>query len=154
MSDFWKRLCLASALTMAVAHGAAGGGVAAVPCHQDERVRATALSELPTGVRLTFLRGIAPEAADQALLANPDRFIARSGGAWQATDVVSGPPLPARRLIEAFQRQGRWWIWYETGGIAHTYHVAIFSSQGRLGWRLGLAETAGSTAALCRQVGP
>ena len=55
------------------------------------------------------------------------RLIAPREADWASTDVVSpGALLPGRRFI-AGGRQGRaWFVWYERGGIAHTYFAAVF----------------------------
>jgi hypothetical protein len=52
-------------------------------------------------------------------------YMAPRDAAWQVTDVVV-EPLPGRRFIRGDQVGSRWFIWYESGGIAHRYHVAIF----------------------------
>jgi len=52
-------------------------------------------------------------------------FIAPRDAAWQVTDVVD-EPLPGRRFIRGGRVANRWYVWYESGGIAHLYHAAIF----------------------------
>ena len=47
---------------------------------------------------------------------------------WQMTDalVATDPPLSFRRFIQAGHDAERWYVWYELGGIGHSYHIAIF----------------------------
>jgi hypothetical protein len=56
----------------------------------------------------------------------PALVIAEPGAPYQATDVISGPPLPGRRLVVAWTGDSTWILHYEAGGVAHTYHVAVF----------------------------
>jgi hypothetical protein len=51
--------------------------------------------------------------------------IAEPGQNWNATDVVSDPNLPAKRLIWAAIGGSYYVVHYERGGIAHTYHVLV-----------------------------
>lgn len=52
--------------------------------------------------------------------------IADPGEKFEATDVITDPDLPRRRLIFAGVTQGRAFIYYEEGGIAHSYIVELF----------------------------
>jgi mono/diheme cytochrome c family protein len=52
--------------------------------------------------------------------------MANPGEKFQVTDVISEPGLPRRRLIFAGISRDRYFIHYEKGGIAHSYHVAVF----------------------------
>jgi hypothetical protein len=47
---------------------------------------------------------------------------------WQETDATdtSKPPLSFRRFIQAGHEGARWYVWYEMGGIGHSYQIAIF----------------------------
>lgn len=64
--------------------------------------------ELPTLFRSNFLDLAEPRAS------------------FRATDVVVDPRLPARRLVMAACSIDHCLIYYERGGIAHTWHVALF----------------------------
>ncbi len=58
--------------------------------------------------------------------------MAEPGQNWQATDVISGPPLPGRRLIWAATVGDYSVVHYETGGIAHIC-TALVASLGKGG---------------------
>jgi hypothetical protein len=60
--------------------------------------------------------------------------IADPGEEFEATDVITDPDLPRRRLMFAGVVQDRAFMHYEQGGIAHSYVVELF--------RLGPQETA------------
>ena len=56
-----------------------------------------------------------------------EELIAARDADWQSTDVIlPGPPLPGRRFIGGGRRGNTWFVWYERGGIAHTYVAAVF----------------------------
>ena len=44
---------------------------------------------------------------------------------WQVGDVIIWD-LPRRRFIQGGRIGSRWYVWYEQGGIAHSYHLAVF----------------------------
>jgi len=52
--------------------------------------------------------------------------IAEPGAPFQATDVVSTPSLPARRLVAAGCSTDHCIVYFERGGVAHTWHVTVF----------------------------
>ena len=63
--------------------------------------------------------------------------IAEPGAPFQATDLVSTPNLPIRRLVAAGCSANYCLVYYERGGIAHTWPVALFHwtpSATRLEW--------------------
>jgi len=77
----------------------------------------TSVRGLPLGVR----------DALQALFGTPELDIAEPGAEFQATDVFGNPPLPIRRLIAAgCSPDFHCLVYYERGGIAHTWQVALF----------------------------
>ncbi|HEX9281495.1 MAG TPA: hypothetical protein VF878_03365 [Candidatus Udaeobacter sp.] len=51
--------------------------------------------------------------------------IAEPGGKWSATDAITDPSLPAKRLIWAVIGGDYYVVHYERGGIAHTFHVLV-----------------------------
>lgn len=53
--------------------------------------------------------------------------IAEPGAAFRATDIVLDPSLPTRRLVTAACSTDHCIVYYERGGIAHTWHLAVFS---------------------------
>jgi hypothetical protein len=76
----------------------------------------TSIRGLPLGVR----------DALQALFGRDVLDIAEPGAAFRATDVVIDPKLPARRLSQSACSIDHCIVYYERGGIAHTWQVAIF----------------------------
>jgi hypothetical protein len=51
--------------------------------------------------------------------------LAEPGQNWNATDSISDPALPAKRLIWAALGSDYYVVHYERGGIAHTYHILV-----------------------------
>jgi hypothetical protein len=51
--------------------------------------------------------------------------IADVGVPFNATDSVSDPTLPFRRLIRAGQRDNEWFVWYEHGGAGYSWQVLV-----------------------------
>jgi hypothetical protein len=51
--------------------------------------------------------------------------IADIGAPFNATDSVSDPTLPFRRLIRAGHRDTDWFVWYEHGGIGYSWQAVI-----------------------------
>ena len=83
----------------------------------DERFSiVTSIRGLPLGVR----EGL------QALFGSPSLDIAEPGAEFQATDVIVNPKLPIRRLAAAGCSADHCLVYYERGGIAHTWQVALF----------------------------
>src|SRR6266478_6513275 len=56
--------------------------------------------------------------ADDGRLAGP-------GQKWNATDAITDPTLPGKRLIWAAVDGEYYVVHYERGGIAHTFHVLV-----------------------------
>jgi hypothetical protein len=76
----------------------------------------TSVRGLPLGVR----------DALQALFGSPTLDIANPGEKFQVTDVIVHPPLPTRRLVAAGCSTDHCLVYYERGGIAHSWQVALF----------------------------
>jgi hypothetical protein len=76
----------------------------------------TSLRGLPLGVR----EGL------QTLFGSHTLDIAEPGAEFQVTDVVVNPKLPTRRLVAAGCSTDHCLVYYERGGIAHTWLVALF----------------------------
>jgi hypothetical protein len=92
---------------------------AALRAHvRDERFEiVTSIRGLPLGVR----DGL------QTLFGSGALDIAEPGAEFQATNVVVNPKLPIRRLIAAgCSTDYHCLVYYERGGIDHTWHVALF----------------------------
>ncbi|MEO5739276.1 MAG: hypothetical protein ABIS29_01600 [Vicinamibacterales bacterium] len=77
---------------------------------------------------VTSIRGLPLGVRDglQALFGSKALDIAESGGEFQVTDVIVNPKLPIRRLVAAGCSTDYCLVHYERGGIAHTWHVALF----------------------------
>ena len=61
---------------------------------------------------------VAPCVDDKGNLADP-------GQNWNATDAITDPTLPGKRLIWAAVGGEYYVVHYERGGIAHTFHVLV-----------------------------
>jgi hypothetical protein len=84
---------------------------------KDERYQIVAsIRGLPLGVR----DGL------QLLFGSQTLDIAEPGAEFQATDVVGNPKLPIRRLVAAGCSTDHCLVYYERGGIARTWQVALF----------------------------
>jgi hypothetical protein len=77
---------------------------------------------------VTSIRGLPLGVRDglQTLFGGQALDIAEPGAAFQATDVVGNPKLPIRRLVAAGCSTDHCLVYYERGGIAHTWQVALF----------------------------
>lgn len=54
-----------------------------------------------------------------------DGKLANPGEKWNATDVVTDPTLPGKRLIWAAVGGEYYVVHYERGGIAHSFHILV-----------------------------
>jgi hypothetical protein len=54
-----------------------------------------------------------------------DGKLAEPGEKWNATDSITDPTLPGRRLIWAAIGGDYYVVHYERGGIAHTFHILV-----------------------------
>jgi len=68
-------------------------------------------SDLPAAV-------VALCTGDNGRLAEPDQR-------WNATDAITDPTLPGKRLIWAAVGGEYYVVHYERGGIAHTFHILV-----------------------------
>ena len=84
---------------------------------KDDRFQiVTSIRGLPLGVR----------GGLQTLFGSQTLDIAEPAAEFQATDVIVKPNLPIRRLVAAGCTIEYCLVYYERGGIAHTWHVALF----------------------------
>jgi hypothetical protein len=60
-----------------------------------------------------------------ALCAGDKGRIAEPGQKWNATDAISDPTLPGKRLIWGAVGGEYYIVHYERGGIAHTCHILV-----------------------------
>lgn len=74
------------------------------------------VSDIPDSVRTAFAKA----AAEQAF------SMAEPKGAWEATDVISDPALPRRRLYTVATNGAFCLLFYEHGGIGKSNNVAAF----------------------------
>ncbi len=124
-----------------------------VPCVPNHASRFTSFQALPAPVPLELLRRFAPDVPPAALATMTDSLIAKRDSDWQVTDVVSpGAQLPGRRFILGVQAADHVWVWYESGGIAHMFHVAVFEPGGGQPWRVSHHFVDGSVAKLCARL--
>ena len=71
---------------------------------------------LPLGVREELQSSFGSQTLD----------LAEPGAEFRTTDVVVNPNLPTRRLVAAGCSTDHCIVYFERGGIAHTWHVALF----------------------------
>ncbi len=76
----------------------------------------TSVRGLPLGVRNELQRLFGSQSLD----------IAEPGAQFQATNVIVNPKLPIRRMVAAGCTIEYCLVYYERGGVAHTWHVALF----------------------------
>jgi hypothetical protein len=77
---------------------------------------------------VTSIRGLPLGVRDglQTLFGSQTLDIAEPGAEYQATDVVRNPKLPTRRLVAAGCSMDHCLVYYERGGLAHTWQVTLF----------------------------
>ena len=118
---------LLSAIGVSLWAGLLAGSQAAAPAALSGPLRAhldaerfaivTSIRGLPFGVRGEL----------QTLFGSATLDIAEPGAEFQATDVVVKPNLPIRRLVAAgCSNDHHCLVYYERGGSAHTWQVALF----------------------------
>jgi hypothetical protein len=84
---------------------------------QDERFQiVTSIRGLPLGVRAELQTLFGSQALD----------IAEPGDEFQISDMIVNSKLPIRRLVAAGCSYDHCLVYYERGGIAHTWRVALF----------------------------
>jgi len=99
---------------------------AAAPATPSEALRAHVKGER-LGI-VTSVRGLPLGVRDelQTLFGSNTLDIAEPGARFQVTDVVVDPKLPTRRLVAAGCSIDHCLVYYERGGITHSWHVALF----------------------------
>jgi hypothetical protein len=77
---------------------------------------------------VTSIRGLPLGVRDglQTLFGSAALDIAEPGAPFQATDEIVDRTLPIRRLVAAGCSTDHCLVYYERGGIAHTWRVALF----------------------------
>jgi hypothetical protein len=101
-------------------------GQAATPLVMSAALRAHVKGE-DFGI-VTSVRGLPLGVRDglQTLFRSQELEIAEPGAEFQVTDVIVNPKLPIRRLVAAGCSTDHCLVYYERGGIAHTWQVALF----------------------------
>jgi hypothetical protein len=104
----------------------AGGSQAAAPVLLSGPLRAHVKDER-FGI-VTSVRGLPLGVRDQlqTLFGSRTLDLAEPGAAFQVTDDVVDPKLPIRRLVLAGCSTDHCLVYYERGGIAHTWQAALF----------------------------
>ncbi len=120
------RTLLLVALVSGLGSAVLAGRQAAPPAALSQELRAHVLDErfqivtsvrgLPLGVR----------AALQTLFGSPALDIAEPGDQFQAAGAAVQATLPLRRLAVAGCSYEHCLVYYELGGVAHTWRVALF----------------------------
>ena len=121
-----RRTRLLCAIGVSLWSAVVAGSQAAAPVELSAALRAhvkderfgivTSIRGLPLGVRTRCRRCSAARQLD----------IAEPGAEFQVTDVIVDPKLPIRRLVAAGCSTDHCLVYYERGGIAHTWQVALF----------------------------
>jgi hypothetical protein len=77
---------------------------------------------------VTSVRGLPLGVRDglQQLWGTPELDIAEPRDEFQRTDAIGTPKLPTRRLVAAGCSTDHCLVYYERGGIAHTWQVTLF----------------------------
>jgi len=113
-------LIVAASASLVVAQGTSPAGTLsnALRAHlQNEKLAiVTSVRGLPLGVR----------DAMQELFRSDTLDIAEPGAEFQVTDVIVNSKLPIRRLVRAGCSMDHCLVYYERGGIAHTWQAALF----------------------------
>lgn len=108
-----------SSVVIAASQAAPTGALSAeLRAHvRDERLQiVTSLRGLPLGVRAELQRLFGTQALD----------IAEPHDEFQVNDRIVGSKLPTRRLVAAGCSYDHCLVYYERGGNAHTWRVALF----------------------------
>ena len=125
--DWMRRTSLLCAIGVSVNLGSAvvAGGQAPAAALSDA-LRAHVKAER-FGI-VTSIRGLPLGVRDelQMLFGSQTLDIAEPGEEFQVTDVVGSRRLPFRRLVAAGCSIDHCLVYYERGGIAHTWQVALF----------------------------
>ena len=103
-----------------------GGSQAPAPITVPESLRAHVTTERFQVV--ASVRGLPLGVRDglQTLFGSGALDIAEPGAGFQGTGAGLNPKLPTRRLVQAGCSIDHCLVYYERGGSAHTWHVALF----------------------------
>jgi hypothetical protein len=117
---------LLCAIGVSVWSAVVAGSQAAAPVGLSGTLRAHVKDER-FGI-VTSIRGLPLGVRDglQTLFGSQTLDIAEPGAEFQVTDVIVDRKLPIRRLVAAGCSTDHCLVYYERGGIAHTWQVALF----------------------------
>ena len=120
------RTRLLCAIGVSVWSAVVAGSQAAAPVALSPELQAHVKNER-FGI-VTSIRGLPLGVRDglQTLFGSQALDIAEPGAEFQVTDVIVDPNLPIRRLVAAGCSTDHCLVYYERGGIAHTWQVALF----------------------------
>jgi hypothetical protein len=119
-------LTIAWALFSATASAQPADVSQAMPEGLRTHVRAETFTPVPSVAALP--EGVKSELA--RLFGMKTLHLAEPGAPFQATDVVSTPLLPWRRLVSAGCAADHCLVHYERGGFVHAYEAVVLSRQG------------------------
>ena len=121
-----RRTTLLCAIGVAFWSAVIGGSQSGAPVVLPAALRAHVTDEQFQIV--TSIRGLPLGVRDglQTLFGSQTLDIADPGHEFQVTDVIIKPNLPIRRLVVAGCSTDHCLVYYERGGIAHTWQVALF----------------------------
>ena len=121
-----RRIRLLCAVGATVCSAVVVASQAAAPARLPETLRAHLMADR-FGI-VTSMRGLPLGVRDelQTLFGTNTLDIAEPGAPFQVTDVIVNPKLPMRRLVAAGCSTDHCIVYYERGGIAHTWQVARF----------------------------
>ena len=122
------RTLLVSAIAIGLLATVVCGSQSATPAALSETLR-THLQAEQFSLQVSSIRGLPLGVRDalQTLWDSQTLDIAEPGAAFQENGVTADSPLPSRRLVVGgCARDHHCLVYYERGGSAHTWHVALF----------------------------
>jgi hypothetical protein len=121
-----RRTRLLCAIGLSLWSAVIAGSQAAAPVELSRELQAHVMDER-FGI-VTSIRGLPLGVRDrlQTLFGTQTLDIAEPGADFQITDAIGDPKLPIRRLAAAGCSTDHCLVYYERGGIAHTWQVALF----------------------------
>lgn len=120
-------MSLCAVLAVLLLAGAAGCASAKPPASPPDPNLTCRLKDHPASYVNSLKR--LPPAIRAALTASAGA-IADRGEFFNAGDVVT-KPAPFNRFIRGGDSDGRWFVWYEHGGIAYWHQVVVFAANPR-----------------------
>ncbi|HVH25732.1 MAG TPA: hypothetical protein VM818_03195 [Vicinamibacterales bacterium] len=121
-----RRTRLLCAIGVSLCSAVVSGSQAAAPVTLSGALQAHVKDER-FGI-VTSVRGLPLGVRDelQTLFGSRTLDIAEPGAEFRVTDAIVNPKLPIRRLVAAGCSIDHCLVYYERGGAAHTWHLALF----------------------------